>query len=118
MFGEDFTDFSRKQIHLLLGDGGRSFVVGYGNNPPLQPHHRSSSCPNKPSSCGWNEATSLGANPQTLTGALVGGPENLAGSYEDNRINFITIEVAIDYNAGFQSTLAGLAELQNEGLRF
>ena len=28
-----FDSFSRKQIHLLLGDAGRSFVVGFGNNP-------------------------------------------------------------------------------------
>jgi hypothetical protein len=24
-----------------LGDAGRSYVVGYGNNPPTHPHHRS-----------------------------------------------------------------------------
>lgn len=29
------------QIGQLLGDGLRSYVVGYGNNPPERPHHRS-----------------------------------------------------------------------------
>lgn len=33
--------FAKNQIHLLLGDAGRSYVVGYGRNPPVRPHHRS-----------------------------------------------------------------------------
>lgn len=33
--------WARKQIHLMLGDAGRSYVVGYGKNPPVRPHHRS-----------------------------------------------------------------------------
>ena len=36
--------FARKQIHYMLGDTGRSFVVGFGRNYPLFPHHRASSC--------------------------------------------------------------------------
>ena len=33
-----------RNIKCFLGDTGRSFVVGFGNNPPVQPHHRGSSC--------------------------------------------------------------------------
>ena len=36
-----YKDFARKQIHYMLGDFGRSLVVGYGNNPPQRPHHGS-----------------------------------------------------------------------------
>ena len=43
----------------------------------------------------------------TLNGALVGGPDNQGGSYQDSQDNYVTNEVAIDYNAGFQSALAG-----------
>jgi hypothetical protein len=30
----------RQQLGYILGDSGRSFVVGYGVNPPQRPHHR------------------------------------------------------------------------------
>ena len=33
-------EFAEKQINYMLGDNGRSYVVGYGNNPPQRPHHR------------------------------------------------------------------------------
>jgi hypothetical protein len=29
-----------QQLGYILGDSGRSFVVGYGVNPPQRPHHR------------------------------------------------------------------------------
>ena len=37
--GEYFR-FAQKQLNYLLGDTGRSFVVGFGRNPPKEPHHR------------------------------------------------------------------------------
>ena len=37
--GSYFT-FAQKQLNYLLGDTGRSFVVGFGRNPPREPHHR------------------------------------------------------------------------------
>ncbi|KIZ01815.1 Endoglucanase E-4 [Monoraphidium neglectum] len=36
------------QISYALGEGGRSYVVGFGNNPPVRPHHRGASCPSAP----------------------------------------------------------------------
>ena len=36
-----YRQFAQKQIDYALGDGGRSFVCGFGSNPPTQPHHRS-----------------------------------------------------------------------------
>ena len=47
-----------------------------------------------------------GANPQELTGALVGGPNQYDEFYND-RTDYIMNEVATDYNAGFQSAVAG-----------
>jgi hypothetical protein len=45
---------------------------------------------------------------QVLNGALVGGPDSESGHYVDDQNNYITNEVAIDYNAGFTSALAGI----------
>lgn len=39
--------FAQNQIHYMLGDTGRSYVVGFGRKYPKQPHHRASSCPAK-----------------------------------------------------------------------
>lgn len=36
--GQGYT-FALSQIDYMLGDQGRSMVVGYGNNPPQRPHH-------------------------------------------------------------------------------
>ena len=50
-----------------------------------------------------------GPNTHTLYGALVGGPGSVdSDDITDDRTDYLTMEVAIDYNAGFQSTLAGL----------
>ncbi|CAG2176250.1 unnamed protein product [Oppiella nova] len=37
-----YRKFGEKQIGYILGDTGRSFVVGVGVNPPAHPHHRAS----------------------------------------------------------------------------
>ncbi|XP_066912941.1 uncharacterized protein [Clytia hemisphaerica] len=114
MADKDFyNNFARSQIHYMLGDAGRSYVVGFGNNPPKRPHHRSSSCPvNGP--CGWPQEGAPGPNPQILHGALVGGPDN-NDNYADDRGDYVKNEVACDYNAGFQSAIAGLIQLADEG---
>lgn len=36
------------QMRYALGEGGRSFVVGFGQNPPQNVHHRAASCPPAP----------------------------------------------------------------------
>ncbi|XP_050726714.1 endoglucanase 4-like [Eriocheir sinensis] len=99
------------QIGQLLGDGERSFVVGYGANPPERPHHRSSSCPWLPNPCDVNWAQQQpGPNPHVLWGALVGGPSE-DGTYVDERMDYVHNEVACDYNAAFSGALAALVEL-------
>jgi len=102
--------FAKQQIDYMLGSTGRSYVVGFGVNPPVKPHHRSSSCQQPaPAPCDWNDYNSQNPNGQVLNGALVGGPDQ-NDNYQDDRTNFQTNEVAIDYNAGFQSALAGLIQ--------
>jgi len=36
-----YRQFAKSQIDYALGDTGRSFVCGFGVNPPVRPHHRS-----------------------------------------------------------------------------
>lgn len=106
----EYQNFAKSQINYMLGDGGRSYVIGFGKNPPNAPHHRSSSCFNQPSTCNWDNFYMGGANPQELTGALVGGPNQYDEFYND-RTDYIMNEVATDYNAGFQSAVAGVAAM-------
>lgn len=70
-----------------------------------------SSCPNQPAPCASFQMSDDGPNPHTLYGALVGGPgEN--GDYNDKRTDYTHNEVACDYNAGFQSAVAGMVQEQ------
>lgn len=95
----------RQQLGYILGDSGRSFVVGFGVNSPQRPHHRASSCPPLGTACTWDHFNTPNPNPHTLFGALVGGPAG-DDSYTDARNDFIKNEVATDYNAGFTGALA------------
>uniref|UniRef100_K1QJR7 Endoglucanase n=1 Tax=Magallana gigas TaxID=29159 RepID=K1QJR7_MAGGI len=104
---DQYRQWARSQIGYALGDTGRSFVVGFGTNPPQRPHHRSSSCPSRPSPCSFADQQQPGPNPHTLYGALVGGP-NGQDQYTDDRKDYVSNEVACDYNAGFQSAVAGM----------
>ncbi|XP_052760105.1 endoglucanase F-like [Mya arenaria] len=109
-----YQKWAESQINLMLGDAGRSFVVGFGTNPPTQPHHRSSSCPMYPAPCSSFNMQRDGPNPHVLYGALVGGP-NQNGQYTDKRSDYVSNEVACDYNAGFQSAVAGIKALYMRG---
>lgn len=70
-----------------------------------------SSCPNQPAPCDWKAYRSLEPNPQILYGALVSGPDE-NDYYKDSRDEYIYNEVTLDYNAGFQSAVAGLKHLE------
>ncbi|MCY7278692.1 MAG: glycoside hydrolase family 9 protein [Phormidesmis sp. CAN_BIN44] len=101
--GDRYSNFAKGQIDYLLGDNpnNRSYVVGFGNNAPRNPHHRGA----------HGSTTNNINNPETnrnvLTGALVGGlSAPTDNAYSDDRTNFITNEVALDYNAGFTGALA------------
>jgi hypothetical protein len=104
--------WAKGQLDYVLGlSGKRSFVVNFGESSPCRPHHRASSCPTLPgAACGWDAFNADACNPNAITGALVGGP-GADDSYVDDRKDFKKNEVALDYNAGFTSALAGLLEL-------
>ncbi|GFG41057.1 hypothetical protein Cfor_04533 [Coptotermes formosanus] len=106
-----YRQFSKTQIDYILGDSGRSYVVGFGNNPPTHPRHRASSCPDAPAICDWYTYKSTEPNFHTLTGALVGGPDS-NDNYVDSREEAVQNMVACDFNAAFQSAVAALVDLQ------
>ncbi|XP_039268711.2 uncharacterized protein LOC120343563 [Styela clava] len=101
--------FAQKQIHYMLGDTGRSYVVGFGRKYPKFPHHRGSSCKLNDRSCNWGDFNSMSPNPMILHGALVGGP-NRKDVFVDERKNFKSTEVTLDHNSCFQGALAGLLQ--------
>ena len=94
--------WAKNNIDYMLGSNSRNFsyLVGYGINYPRQPHHMGASCPAVPHQCTWNDFNKNAPNPHHLEGALVGGP-NEDGSFKDVRSDYVTNEVATDYNAGF-----------------
>ncbi|CAG0886959.1 unnamed protein product [Darwinula stevensoni] len=112
---EAYRDFAKKQIDYMLGDTGYSYLIGFGTNYPRRPHHASSSCPTVEAcgcECDSSYETTPNPNPNLLEGALVGGPDD-QDRFTDNRTDFETNEVTLDYNAGFQGALAGLLNARN-----
>ncbi|PGH51683.1 glycoside hydrolase family 9 protein [Streptomyces sp. Ru87] len=99
-----YHDFAKQQIDYALGSNprGSSYVVGFGENPPTKPHHRTSHG-------SWLDSMD---NPveqrHVLYGALVGGPGTNDDAYTDDRKDYVANEVATDYNAGFTGALARL----------
>ncbi len=103
-----YTDFAEDQIDYILGDNPRnsSYMVGFGNNSPLQPHHRGAS-----GLTSYNNYRNNQPNAHILYGALVGGPQAANDyAYEDLRSNYVTNEVSLDYNAAFTGSLARMYE--------
>ena len=94
-----YIEFAESQINYALGSTGRSFVCGFGENYPVNPHHRTAQ---GSYSDNMNEPS---VARHTLYGALVGGPDSNDG-YEDTVSNYTCNEVACDYNAGFVGILA------------
>ncbi|KAK7094143.1 endoglucanase A-like [Littorina saxatilis] len=105
-----------EQINFLLGDNNHdggcfSYAIGVGTKYPKSPHHRSASCPDRPAPCSEANLHASGPSPQLLVGALVGGPDQ-SGNYKDDREDYVMNEVAIDYNSGYHSSLAGIVHLK------
>jgi endoglucanase len=108
-------NYGTQQMNYMLGDCGRSWVVGFGTNYPLLPYHKSSynsylTYPTR----GRTEDEQMDdflysttPNRFILYGALVGGPFP-NDSWVDSRWNYEWTEVTQDYNAGFTGAVAGL----------
>ncbi|MGQ4649182.1 glycoside hydrolase family 9 protein [Lyngbya aestuarii] len=101
--GGRYTDFAQEQVDYILGDNPNNFsyMVGFGDNFPQNPHHRGAS--------GTNNISDPNDNLHILYGALVGGPSAANDhAYNDDRSDFISNEVALDYNTGLTGALASM----------
>lgn len=89
------------QMNYMIGDNPnkRCYIVGYNENSSQYPHHRAASRS--------TDAKVTREDHYTLLGALVGGPGK-DGTYKDDQNDYHCNEVALDYNAGLVSALAGL----------
>ncbi|QRV78636.1 endoglucanase [Ceratobasidium sp. AG-Ba] len=114
--------FSAQQINYMLGDTGRSWVVGFGEGSPVRPYHKSSynSFIDYPmrgednGSQGNDFLNSLTVNRFILYGALEGGP-SWDDQFKDDRsaydlLIYSTLQVTQDYNAAFTGLNAGMIE--------
>ena len=100
-----YMDFAETQINYALGDNPlkQSYLIGYGDKYPQNPHHRTAHG-------SWKNSMKDPENTRhILYGALVGGPAQ-DGSYKDDREDFICNEVATDYNAGFTAMLCKMID--------
>jgi hypothetical protein len=106
-----YANWATYQMDYLFGNNPnkQAFVIGYNYRDdvkyPKYPHHRASSSP-----AYGGSVTGNGTKEQShiLVGALVGGPGDKDGTYEDSAENYTLNEVGLDYNAGFVGALAGL----------
>ncbi|WP_024831726.1 glycoside hydrolase family 9 protein [Ruminiclostridium josui] len=105
---EKCLEFAKNQIDYILGDNpnNMSYVVGFGDNYPKQPHHRASS-----GALEGPPADEKKELPQRhiLYGALVGGAD-MQDEYHDNVNEYVYSETGLDYNAGFVGAMAGMSK--------
>jgi len=104
-----YSKLAQDTLNYILGDNPRqsSYMVGYGNNFPQQPHSRNAS------GVGWDGFNNGLPNAHIDFGALVGGPTTPNDfSYADLRSDYVSNEVALDYNAGLTGALARSVELK------
>jgi endoglucanase len=106
--------FAVSQLHYVWGDAGRSFVVGFGSNPPKRPHHRNSACTLQEGTRCSSLFSDPRANPNVLHGALIGGPPRPDDQFPDDRTDYISGEVAVDYNALYSLAIAAAMDLGDE----
>ncbi|CAO2819347.1 unnamed protein product [Amaranthus hypochondriacus] len=105
---------ARQQVDYILGDNPEkmSYMVGFGDKYPLHVHHRGSSLPSvhaHPARIACNDGfqylNSGSPNPNTLVGAILGGPD-FSDRFSDDRNNYRQSEPATYINAPFVGALA------------
>ena len=104
----DHTTWAKGQMDYITGNNpsGYSFVVGIGSKYPQNAHHRAASGYSSYAEMG--DTTQAKSGSPTLIGALVGGPSDSNGTYQDSIKDYVCNEVALDYNAGLVGAAAGL----------
>ncbi|XP_039123894.1 LOW QUALITY PROTEIN: endoglucanase 1-like [Dioscorea cayenensis subsp. rotundata] len=114
---ESLISLAKKQVDYILGvnPAKMSYMVGFGKRYPLHVHHRGSSIPSvhaHPSHISCNEGFSYlyssSPNPNILTGAVLGGPDN-KDSFSGDRNNYQQSEPATYINAPMVGALAFFA---------
>ncbi|XP_073122066.1 endoglucanase 3-like isoform X2 [Henckelia pumila] len=115
---QTLRSLARKQMDYILGENPMkmSYMVGYGANYPKRIHHRGSSLPSvrvRPQPFGCEAGFqpfyyTPNPNPNTLTGAVVGGPDQ-NDFYSDDRTDFSHSEPATYINAAIVGPLAFFA---------
>ncbi|KAI9107172.1 hypothetical protein K1719_021781 [Acacia pycnantha] len=106
-------DFAASQLDYIMGKNPMkmSYIVGYGKKFPRHPHHRAASTPNDHThySCtgGWKWRDTSHPNPNTITGAMVGGPDRF-DHFRDVRIDYGQSEPTLAGNAGLVAALISL----------
>jgi endoglucanase len=109
---------AKRQVDYVLGDNrlGMSYMVGYGARWPRRIHHRASSMPSvaeHPARIGCQEGFdgylyAAGDNPNVLTGAVVGGPDQ-NDEFTDDRANYARSEPTTYTSAPLVGCLAYFA---------
>ena len=106
----DYSSWCKGQMNYILGQNPANtcFVVGYASNSASKPHHRA---------CSGTTTAEDNSSPSkyVLVGALVGGPLDANGTYQDLRSDYKCNEVACDYNAAFVGAAAGLYSVYKTG---
>ena len=103
--GQKAVTFAAQQINYILGDCGRSWVVGMGEGSPIRPYHKSSynafiDYPLRGQDNGKQGDDFLNSNTTNrfiLYGALEGGPA-WDDTFKDNRANY---EYTDELSCGF-----------------
>ncbi|CAG8655557.1 7159_t:CDS:2 [Cetraspora pellucida] len=95
----EYINFALSQIDYTLGKNplNTPYVIGVHPNSPQNPHH-----------AGAHGGSDMNNPPQTLNilyGGIVGGPDK-GDDFSDSRSDYAHTEVAMDYNAAFQSLMA------------
>lgn len=113
--------FATSQMEYILGKNplNMSYVVGYGKKFPKYVHHRGASIPhdNVKYSCtgGWKWRDSKKPNPNTIIGAMVGGPDKF-DKFQDVRTSYSYTEPTLAGNAGLVAALVSLTSTAGNGV--
>ena len=114
---EKYNSWAKEMMDYAFGDNdlGLCYVVGMGENNPVNIHHRGASgihddhwnelgTPAPEEDDGWQREYA-----HVLYGALEGGP-NQDGTFKDDNGSYTNTEVAIDYNAGYTAALCAFLD--------
>lgn len=97
---------AKNQIDYLLGESGRSFVTGFGVNPPVRPRHMAASCPDLSQVCDEFSFVNPDINPHQLEGALIFGLAGWDFIYDDRTDG---MQVSTEGNMGLHCSVARLS---------